>query len=147
MKTHILEIDNFHSPEEVADFLGESELQKGDVIKIITEQDKGILVFVVAIIVLVLMYIFKKQERQSDGEKMLDTLFKGKNIDEFEQQVEVEYGIKIEVETKKKMDEVREWQDLAAKNFIASYGEDEPQYTSEDIREPNPTYGKWKKEK
>ena len=36
------------------------------------------------------------------------------------------------------------WRDYSAKKFLKAYGEDEPEYTDADIKEPNPEYKKWK---
>lgn len=44
-----------------------------------------------------------------------------------------------------KENEEKEWKDLSASNFIEGYGDDEPEYTDGDIKEPNPEYKKWKK--
>ncbi len=36
------------------------------------------------------------------------------------------------------------WQDFSANNFLKGYGEDEPDYTEGDVKEPNPEYKIWK---
>ena len=36
------------------------------------------------------------------------------------------------------------WSSLSEKNFLIGYGENEPEYTESDIKEPNPGYKAWK---
>ena len=39
-----------------------------------------------------------------------------------------------------------EWMEYSAHNFLKGYGENEPDYSASDIKEPNPEYRKWKEE-
>lgn len=41
-------------------------------------------------------------------------------------------------------DEEALWKNFSSENFIKGYGEDEPEYTDADIKEPNPEYKAWK---
>ena len=45
-------------------------------------------------------------------------------------------------------DEEREiWLDMSKKGLSRAYSDDEPEYTMKDIKEPNPLYKTWKKDK
>ncbi len=46
-----------------------------------------------------------------------------------------------------KNEEEKLWRDTSARNFLKGYGDNEPDYTKADVKEPNPEYKKWKKVK
>jgi hypothetical protein len=148
MKTHELEMDNFHSPDELVRFLEDNDLKKGDTLKVMTEEEikEGVLVAFVVLIILAIAYIFNKTktERMEDGQKILDDLFKGKTIEEIEESVQQEYGIKIEMEQKEPDHEREDWLRLSGQNISRAYTIDEPEYTEGDVKEPNPEYKIWK---
>ncbi|MCW3121904.1 MAG: hypothetical protein JWQ38_1396 [Flavipsychrobacter sp.] len=55
----------------------------------------------------------------------------------------VKQGNSASVVTEAENDE-QAWKDIAAKNFLKGYSDDEPDYTLNDIKEPNPEYKAWK---
>ena len=149
MKTHELEITNYQTPGEVVRFLNKHDVKRGDTLKVSAEDEKqNITVMIFAVVVMALiMFYNQKKKREEEGEKILDTLFKeSSTIEEIEKEVEKEYGIKIQVETK--TDEEREfWYKLSSQGLAKAYSIDEPDYTEADVKEPNPDYKPCKKDK
>jgi hypothetical protein len=149
MRTHELAIANYQSPEAVVRFLDEHKVKRGDTLKVTTEQyQQTILMALSLIVVMALFYFYKKKgEREEEGGKILEGIFKeGATVEDIEKQVEKEYGIKIEVETKP--DEERDfWYKLSAQNLSRAYGIDESDYSDVTILEPNPNYKPWKEDK
>jgi hypothetical protein len=107
-----------------------------------------------ALIVIVIFALFfswstnskktNRRRRNDDTEPILEDLFKGKSIEEIEKEVENEYGVKIEIQHVEDED-YKAWRDLSNQNFLKAYGQDEPEYNINDIKEPNPLYkSKWK---
>jgi preprotein translocase subunit YajC len=149
MQTLELDIANYQSPGDVIRFLDEHDIKRGDTLKVTTEQEqKTMAMIVVIVVVIALVYFFRQQRnREEDGEIILETLFKeGTTVEEIEKQVEAEYGIKIDVETKRS--EEREfWYKLSEQSLSRAYSIDEPDYSDVDLKEPNPNYKGWKKDK
>lgn len=148
MKTHDLVMSDFLYPGKVVQFLENEGLEEGDILKVKTEEQKNsaALMAVVVVVVIAVIYFFHKarKNRLEDGEKMLDELFKNKTIEEIEEGMMEEYGIKIEIEQKQFDEEREDWQLLSSQNFIKEYSIDEPEYTDADVKEPNPLYRTWK---
>ncbi len=119
-----------------------------EILKVKTDEQKNTLalVAIVVVVAIAIIYFFNKarKNRTDDGEKMLDGLFKNKTIEEIENGVMEEYGIKIEIEQKEMHEERNDWQLLSSQNFIKEYSIDEPEYTDADLKEPNPEYIAWK---
>jgi len=135
---------------DVVYFFENNRIEKGDTLKLLTETgNKGTLVLIIAVVVMLLLrYIFthaNKLKNQKDGEQLLDELFKGKSIEEIEQQVVEEYGIKIEVEVRRKKEE-NSWHTLSMQSLEKAYEVNEPDYNDVQVQEPNPDYKPWKKE-
>jgi hypothetical protein len=63
------------------------------------------------------------------------------------QQRKIEKMISKKKRTRTKDKEAKAWRDASARNFLKGYGDNEPDYTRADIKEPNPEYKKWKKGK
>jgi hypothetical protein len=151
MRTLKLEISNLQDAGDVLDFFEDNHIEKGDTLKLLTEsENKGTTVLIIAIVVMILLrYIFNhwnKSENQKDGERILDELFKGKSIEEIEQQVDEEYGIKIEVEVRGSKKDEDNWNTLSMQNLQKAYEINEPDYNDVQVQEPNPGYKPWKKE-
>lgn len=52
--------------------------------------------------------------------------------------MEAKYGIQIEIEPSSSFRE--DWGKLAAQGFLGAYGEDEPDYSMVEVKEPNRDY-------
>jgi hypothetical protein len=101
------------------------------------------------VVILILKQILNqenKRQNQEDGERLLNDLFKGKTIEDIEQQVSEEYGIKIELELKSPQNDENEWNSLSLKNLEKAYEINEPDYNDIQVQEPNPSYDPWKKD-
>lgn len=144
MKTIELDIDQVKAPISYSELLEQQDIQQGDHLKLLTELEPDH--FAVLAILVFLIFNKKRKQKQSFGEELLEELFKEfTSVKEAETTIKKEYGIEVTVEQK---DPEREaWVKGGMKAFAKGYGEDEPDYSLEDIKEPNPAYKPWKKER
>jgi hypothetical protein len=99
MQTVTLDIDNIKSPKELAEILKSQHLQQGDSLVLKTDQQKEL--FILGILLLAIIKVSKKIRREKDGEELLNNLMaKYETAEELEKDIEKEYGINIEFETK-----------------------------------------------
>jgi hypothetical protein len=147
MKTLELEVDELKSPGEVMNFFKKNEMGKGDTLRIFTREE-NIAYSVLSLIVLAIEFYFikGKVKQVTDGNKLLDSLFKGESTVEMEKQVEEEYGVKIVIESHEEQ-EHNEWGILSRQGLGHAYGDNEPEYSDADIKIPNPDFKEWKKAK
>lgn len=148
MKTLELNINDIHSANELVDLLSMNNTTEGDTLKLFNAESKNdfILIGLLIIVAAALVYYFEKEKskRQQEGEKILESLFAGKNADEIEKQIKDEYGIIIEIENASETE--REfWNKIAITNLSKAYHPDEPDYSEITLLEPNPNYQPWKK--
>ena len=59
----------------------------------------------------------------------------------------LEYIIHIKDTSITPDEERNSWSDISKKGLSRAYSNDEPEYTTADIKEPNPLYKTWKKDK
>lgn len=78
---------------------------------------------------------------RAKGDHLLkDLLAQYGSADELERGLEQEYGVDIIIVTRDAED--AEWLSLSKEGAEAAYGEDEPDYSTAEVREPNPHYRK-----
>ncbi len=78
---------------------------------------------------------------RAKGEYLLkDLLSQYGNAEDLERGLEREYGVEITVVTRDTEDS--DWLALSSKGAEAAYGENEPDYSNTEVREPNPYYRK-----
>ncbi|MEO5674440.1 MAG: hypothetical protein ABIQ74_07310 [Chitinophagales bacterium] len=150
MQTLELEVGEVNTADQVMEFFRSNNLIAGDTLRLLTDQQKKnlSLLTVVAFIAIAIEHYFlkEKHEHENKGAKMLDDVFNGKTIEEIEKQIEFEYGVKLEVEQSE--DEERRARGILSKHGLShAYGDDEPDYSDADIKEPNPDYKEWRKVK
>jgi thioredoxin-related protein len=141
MSTHILNIERNQRPKDLLDFLNKSKLQKGDKVKMVSEEKSisSIAFYAIALLSIALAYYFDKRKKQESADKILQDVFKDYTTkEEYERHVEEEYGISIEIEQDSL--EQEEWARFALKNLERAYGENEPDISDIVIKEPNPKY-------
>ncbi len=150
MQTLELEVGEVTTADQVMEFFRSNNLIAGDTLRLLTDQQKKnlSLLTVVAFIAIAIEHYFlkEKHEHENKGAKMLDDVFNGKTVEEIEKQIEFEYGVKLEVEQSED-EERREWGILSKQGLSHAYGDDEPDYSDADIKEPNPDYKEWRKAK
>ena len=151
MRTLELRIGKVHNESDVMHFFEDNHVQRGDTLKLMSEsENKGGDVLIIAmVVILILKQILNqenKRQNQDDGERLLNDPFKGKTIEDIEQQVSEEYGIKIELELKSPQNDENEWNSLSLKNLEKAYEINEPDYNDIQVQEPNPSYDPWKKD-
>ena len=59
----------------------------------------------------------------------------------------LEYIIHIKDTSASPDNERKIWSDISKKGLSRAYSDDEPEYTMADVKEPNPLYKTWKKDK
>lgn len=147
MKTLELNINNIHSANELVELLSKNKTAEGDTLKLLNAEGKndftliGLWILVAAAII----YYFEKEKskRMQEGEKILQSLFTGKNAEEIEKQIKDEYGINVEIEYAPET-EKEFWNKIAMTNLSKVYHPDEPDYSEITLLEPNPNYQPWK---
>jgi hypothetical protein len=114
------------------------------------EQPAVVAMALAVLVVLAIVHFFgpaekdKRNNRTADGEKVLDDLFEGKTVEQIEEMVEHEYGIKMQLEQREPDEEREEWLKLSLQGLSKAYGNNEPEYTEADVKEPNAAYKAWK---
>lgn len=144
MKTYEIDIRDIGSNSDFVSFLDEHEVKEGDVLKV---RIYGIeMKFLIMALLVVLTHAFavhfrrKFKQREEEGQKIIDSVFESKSIEDIEKQIKNEYGVKIEIELGNSEDD--EWRKMSQIAMSKAYGEDEPEYTMANIKEPNPLYKK-----
>ena len=83
----------------------------------------------------------EREGARAKGEYLLkDLLAQYGNAEDLERGLEREYGVEITVVTRDTEDS--DWLALSSKGAEAAYGENEPDYSCTEVREPNPYYRK-----
>lgn len=140
----ILDTKKLRSPQEVMQELEDKQIKRGDKIIILTEEAEFALISLMMAIVSVLAESLKaeKQKKVDFGDRVLSEIFDLRRTSkEIEAEIEEKYGISIEVI--KEEDQFREnWSRLAVQNLERAYGEDEPDYSEIQVKEPNPEFKK-----
>lgn len=140
MQVHEIYIDNkTANPKSLADILIKNKITEGDklIIKKATISDEAFIVIIVLVISVIAIW-FAKERKNEYSEKLLNDIFKDKTIEDIEEEMLTSYGIKVEIEQE---DERKLWIENARQNLSKGYGEDEPDYESIILKEPNPDYG------
>lgn len=149
MRTHEIILDEFENPAEVVAEFNERNVEQGDTVRLVTEEDTKWALFAIAALLLLALATYfalkHKKRREDEGGQILNDIMSRKSVEEIEREIEEEYGIKMEIEHR--ADEEREfWNSASAKAFARAYGEDEPDYAEVPLKEPNPEYKKKCKE-
>ena len=138
MSTIYLDTEKIQNRQEAYDYLKDQQIQEGDEIKILTEEERGTLAFTAIIFVVIIAIFFYLSKGKEFGDKVVEKMFGDKSNEDLEKEIEDQYGISIEVEQKDKSRE--EWTQFAAKGLASTYGEDEPDYSDVELKEKNPNY-------
>ena len=121
--------------------------QRGDHVRVSTMHDPSqaelyTLLLVIADSIAKGMVARKENEgARAKGDHLLkDLLAQYGNADDLERGLEREYGVEITIVTRDTEDS--DWLALSSKGVEAAYGENEPDYSTTEVREPNPYYRK-----
>ncbi len=146
MQTIELLITKNKKSKEILKTLRDKRLKRGDMVRLKTIENNSSFLLPIIVCLLIIVWYFSETKKKTFGEEVEDILFNNKmSLSELEKQIEKEFGVAVEIEqqnTEEKM-----WKDFSAQNFLKGYANDEPEYTLSDVKEPNPTYKKWKKGK
>jgi hypothetical protein len=137
MKSVSLYIDNSTQPQKLAGDLKNHDLKHGDKLTVNTVLDEE-LTFLIIIVALISIYQNKKIDYAN---KVLGDLFASKNSKEMQDEIAKEYGIEVNVETKKSS-ENETWHQYSKEKLSKAFGTDEPNYDLSMVKEPNPDYKK-----
>jgi hypothetical protein len=105
-----------HEPKEVARFLEDNEAQKGDTLRLIIDGGINNLIIAAFLVFALSCFYGRSKKRQEEGGEILDNILKGTSVDELENEIESEYGVKIEVQHRED-EEFRAWRNLSNQNF------------------------------
>lgn len=139
MKTIEINTDNLRDKKEIYDLIAEQNPERGD--NVIISASKEPMVAFDSLISLILLSILEVMMSEDEFNAMLkEHLFgSSESLEKLELEIEEKCGINVTVDRKE--DEEREyWYKLGAEHFASAYGEDEPDYSEMDIKEPNPEY-------
>jgi len=70
---------------------------------------------------------------------LLDKIFKGKTVEDIERELSDEYDIELVIDSNES-GERRQWQQFSRSALVKAYGDEEPEYTEDMVKEPNPEY-------
>ena len=138
MSTLVLDIEKTQSQKDWLELFKKSNLHKGDILRI---QSRHTLPPMAMTGALVLLFIcirlyFHNQNRKS-AELLLDDIFKNKSPEEIEKEIERECEIEVEVATH---EEREDFLQLSKQSLVRAYSENEPDYDTMMVKEPNPEY-------
>ncbi len=142
MKTIELEIEQNPQPKGLQAQIEKAKPQFGDLIKIVSADRKERISTMV--VVGVLMGVARYMGSQARSKSILSKIeesFKTLSLEELQKQIEVEYGIKCEVQNTANL-ENEEWYRFANINLNNAYTENEPDISHLQFRELNLDYKK-----
>jgi hypothetical protein len=136
MKTVELNIDHTTRPQGLAGELRQHDLRNGDKLTVTTPLDEEMVMLIVMVAL-----IFLHEKKTEYGNKVLNDIFASKGSKEIQNEIEKEYGIYVEVETKERSEDDN-WKQFSKKKLSKGYAIDEQEYDLSMVKEPNPTYKK-----
>lgn len=143
MKTISIDIDNAVSLDELKDEFSKVNLQRGDSLHVVFSKSIESEIAILSVLVAILYIIQKQFEDYSND--LLDQIFKGKTVEDIERELMDEYDIELVIDSKEDQ-ERRQWQQFSKSSLVKAYGEEEPEYTEDMVKEPNPEYNNKKKQ-
>lgn len=154
MNTLEISIDKFTQPADVLQDIRNGNLKYGDTLKV-SSKEKEVLKSIAAafLVYYALMYYFKNYMTDKSGSgKLLDEIIMRKSSEEIEREIAQTFGINIQFQSSDKdeqdfTNEKGDWTAMTSNDFAKVYSADEPDYSDVPVREPNPEYIKWKKDK
>ncbi len=146
---HELDIDRM-TPDKLDAYFKEHEPQEGDELELKSSMsEEGMVLAVISLLAIVILYYFKRQKDQQEGENKLKELFERTSVEELEELMEQEYGIKMSLEQKGNPEGrfQEEMYQLSEEGLNRAWDEDEPDISDVPIKEANPNYQpkRWKK--
>lgn len=147
MKTILIDTDELKTPKQIQDLINKQKPKKGDEVKLKTGLADDSLGFLAIIIILAIALLFQNKEKKEFVDGIQADLFgKYSSAKEVEEDIAKQYGIRVTKEQKENK-EHEEWSRFSMQNLASAYGENEPDYSNVKIKEPNPNYKSWKKDK
>jgi dsDNA-binding SOS-regulon protein len=141
MKTHEIFIDsNVVNPKSLADILAKNKIAEGDklIIKKATISDEAFITVCILVVSVIALW-FANENKKTYTDKLLADIFRDRTLKDIEEEMLKSYGITVEIESKAEKDL---WLENAKHNLSKAYGEEEPDYESMILKEPNPDYSK-----
>ncbi|HVU98208.1 MAG TPA: hypothetical protein VHE34_23455 [Puia sp.] len=137
MKTVELDIQQTPSFKELKDAFNGIDLQKGDSLHVILGKPVEDEIIILSIALVILYIAQKKYEDYSND--LLDNIFKGKTAEDIERELNDDYNIELVIDSNES-GERRQWQQFSQSALVKAYGDEEPEYTEDMVKEPNPEY-------
>jgi len=132
MKNITLHIDYETKPEKLAGSLKSQKPDRGDKLIVNSVLNEELTL----IILLSILYFWNEGKMQYANEVLKD-IFSTKGNKEIQDEIAKEYGIEIEI---KSSAEKNEWLRFSREKLAGAYGDREPDYDMNMVKEPNPDY-------
>lgn len=149
-----IEIDKSTQPADVLKNITDAKLKSGDTLKINSKQDEILKSVAAALLVYyaVLYYFRINMTDKLDAGKLLEEIIKRKSSKQIEKQIKNDFGINVQFQQTDHSEqsfikEKKEWTNMTISEFGKMYAVDEPDYSDVPVREPNPEYKTWKKDR
>jgi hypothetical protein len=140
MKTVEIDIDHTASPQALAQEFKKHNLQRGDSLRLLSSKvdDNTLIIVAIAILVITAISIMHK-EKIEYANKLLEDIFKDKNVQGIENDIKRIYDIDLMIDMKED-EEQQFWKQFSKSNLAKAYDHDEPEYDLSMVKEPNPRY-------
>ena len=119
-----------------------NNLHKGDKVRIESKPLPPMAMAGALLLLFVCVSIYLRTRNRKSAEQLLDNILKNKSAEEIEREIERECEIDVEIATK--TDEREDMLKVGVQNLARAYSENEPDYDSITLKEPNPEYNPWK---
>ena len=141
MKTVEIDIDNTSSPKALAEEFKSRDLQKGDRLRLLFSKNDTEF-FKLALAIVALIAINRLLEARTDySARLLKHIYDAKKINDIEKEIKNEYDIDLAIDYKEDTEQ-QNWRSFSQSKLAKAYGDVEPEYTANMVREPNPEYKK-----
>lgn len=139
MKIVEIDIDQTASPHDLESEFGIKNLEKGDRLQILFSEWIDNEFIISSVVIVISVAIRKRFEEYSDN--LLKDVFSKRSIVEIEREIKNDYNIELVIESKED-NERRRWQQFSQTALVKAYSFDEPEYSENMVKEPNPEYKK-----
>lgn len=145
MREILIDISNLTSPNDIEAVLKKENPKKGDHVRLSGSHQIPVL-HVFSVMFFMFLY-FLQGKQHTYTEKLLKNVFgKNQTPDDLKAEIEQESGIKVTLDPIEDPDR-EDWMRMSAIQFSRGYTEEDDVYDSLPIKEPNPDYIPWKKDK
>jgi|SRR5579859_2174099 len=139
MKIVEIDIDRTPSPKELESEFDIKNLERGDRLHLLFSELTDNEFIALSIIIVVSFVIRKRFEEYPDD--LLKDIFKNQTVEDIEKELKNDYNIELVIDSKED-NERRQWQQFSQSGLVKAYSDEEPEYSENMVKEPNPDYKK-----